>query len=63
MCSFTKWGEPFHNIHIYQISMMYTLNILQSYLSIELNKTKILNKIISLSYFSLLIKTFENVAI
>ena len=27
-------GESFHNVYVYQIIMMYTLNILQCYLSI-----------------------------
>lgn len=31
-------GESFHNIYGYQITMLYTLNILQIYSSIYLNK-------------------------
>ena len=37
-------GESFHNVHLYQIIMLYTLNILQFYLPIMLKKTPTIPK-------------------
>lgn len=35
MCQLTEWGESFHSIHLYQITTMYTLAILQFYVSMS----------------------------
>lgn len=34
MCQLTGREECFHNVHVYQITMVYTLNILQVYMLI-----------------------------
>lgn len=37
---FTRWGEPFHNVYVYQIIMLHTLNILQFFDQLHLNKNE-----------------------
>lgn len=40
----TRGGQSFHNVYLYQIAMMYTLNILSFYMTIIPNKAEILKK-------------------